>query len=92
MDEFTCRNFGSDVIQEADELLMSMALHVAANDRAVENVQGSEQCGGAVTLVVAGYRSGTAPLQREARLSTVERLVWLFSSTLSTIAWAGGST
>ena len=34
-----------DVIEEADELLVAMALHVAADDRAVEDVEGGEQCG-----------------------------------------------
>jgi hypothetical protein len=36
-------NLGLDGVEEADELLMAMALHVAADDRAVEDVERREQ-------------------------------------------------
>jgi hypothetical protein len=54
--------------------LMPVALHIAADDGAIENVEGGEQGGGAVSLVVMGHRSGAARFQGQARLSTVERL------------------
>ena len=63
-----------DRIEEADELLVAMVLHVAANDSAIEDVEGCEQRGGAVTFVVVGHRPGTARLHRQPRLGTVERL------------------
>ena len=53
---------------------MSVALHVAADDGAVENIQGSEKCGGAVALVIMGHRAGTPLLHRKTRLRPVECL------------------
>jgi hypothetical protein len=35
-------NLGLDGVEEADELLMPMALHVAANHRAIEDIQSGE--------------------------------------------------
>ena len=53
---------------------MPMALHVAADDGAIEDVEGGEQRSGTVTLVVVRHRPGAARLHRQARLGTVERL------------------
>ena len=39
VDRFACRNLLLDGVEEADELLVAMALHVAADDRAVEDVE-----------------------------------------------------
>ena len=61
-------------VQESDELLMAMALHVAADDRAVEHVQRGEEGRGAVALVVMGHRAEPALLQRQSRLGAVEGL------------------
>jgi hypothetical protein len=47
--------------EEADELLVPVALHIAADDGAVE-LRVGEQSGGAVSLVVMGHRSGSARL------------------------------
>jgi hypothetical protein len=38
VDHFASQHFGPDRVEEADELLMAMALHVAADDGAVEAV------------------------------------------------------
>src|ERR1700737_2164795 len=73
-DHFSPRDLPLDRVEEADELLMAMALHVAADDGAVKDVEGCEQRGGAVTFVVVCHRSGTARLHRQTRLSAVERL------------------
>ena len=62
-----------DGIQEADEFLMAMALHVVADDRSVEDAHGREQSGRPVPLVVSGHSSGAA-LHRQAGLSTIEGL------------------
>ena len=51
-----------------------MALHVAADDGAIEDVEGSEQRDGAVTFVVVGHRTGTARLHRQPWLGAVECL------------------
>ena len=50
-----------DGIEEADELLMAMALHALADDGAVEHVERREQRRGAVTLVVMRHRPGSGP-------------------------------
>ena len=67
----TCASIG---IEEADELLMAVALHAAADDLAFEDVEGGEQRGGAVALVVVGHRPAAARLHRQPRLGAVERL------------------
>jgi hypothetical protein len=49
------------VTQEGEELLMTMARFALGDDRAVEHVEGGEQGGGAVTLVVVGPRCSRTP-------------------------------
>ena len=63
-----------DIIEEADELLMPVALHVATDDGAVENVEGGKQGGCAVAFVIVGHRPGAAGLHRQSRLGAVEGL------------------
>ena len=67
-------NLALDGVEEADELLMAVALHAAADHRAVEHVERGEQGGRAVALVIVGHGSGAALLHRQARLGAVERL------------------
>ena len=74
VDVLAGRHRGLDGVEEADELLVAVALHVAADDGAVEDVQRGEQRGGAVPLVVVGHRAGAALLHRQAGLGAVERL------------------
>ena len=64
----------------------SCALHAAAEDGAVEDVEGGEQRGRAVALVVMRHGAGAALLHRQAGLGGD------FSSTDNTTACAGGST
>ena len=71
---------------------MAVALHAAADDRAVEHVEGGEQRGRAVALVVVGHGPGPPLLHRQARLGAVERLDLALLVDDSTMAWAGGST
>ena len=68
------RQLGLDGVEEADELLVAVSLHVAPNHRAVEHVQRREQRRGAVALVVVGHGRAPAALERQARLGAVERL------------------
>jgi hypothetical protein len=53
---------------------MPVALHTAADDLAFEDVEGGEQGGGAVALVIMGHRGAAPLLHRQARLGAVERL------------------
>ena len=48
MDGLGLGNLRLDGVEEADELLMAMALHVLPDDRAVEHVESGEQGGRAV--------------------------------------------
>ena len=74
VDPLPRRNLPLDHIEEADELLMTMTLHVAADHGAVEHVERGEQRGGAIALVVLGHGAGAALLQRQTRLCAIERL------------------
>src|ERR1700722_19551752 len=49
VDRFSLRDPSLDGVEEADELLMAVALHVVPDDGAVEYVEGGEQRRGAVT-------------------------------------------
>src|SRR4051812_43383969 len=64
----------SMVFEESDELLMAVALHVATDDRAFENVKGSEQGCGAVPLIVVGHCAGPPLLHRQSWLGSIEGL------------------
>src|SRR5450756_1545990 len=74
VDRLLDRDLRLDGIEEADELLVPVALHVAADDGTVEDVESSEQRGGTVAFVVVGHRSSTARLHRQTGLGAVERL------------------
>ena len=62
MDRLAFGDLSVDEIEEANELLVPMALHVAADDGAVEDIEGGEQGRGAVALVVMRHRAGAAGL------------------------------
>lgn len=51
------RHLGIDGVEKANELLMAVALHVPADDGAVEHVEGGEQRGRAIALVDAMGRA-----------------------------------
>jgi len=53
---------------------MAMALHVPADDGAVEDVEGGEEGGGAVALVVVRHRAEPPLLHRQAGLGPVQCL------------------
>jgi hypothetical protein len=61
-------------VEKANELLVSMTLHVAADHGSIEDVHGRKQGGRAVPLVVMGHRSGAALFHRQPWLGAVERL------------------
>ena len=74
VDDLAHRDFRLDRVEKTDELLMPVTLHIAADHRAVENVQGGEQGRRAVPFVVMGHGSSAALFQRQPRLGAVERL------------------
>ena len=74
VDHFPCRDLLLDRVEEADELLVAMALHVAADGGTLEDVEGCEQRGGTVAFAVMGHCPGTARLHRQPRLGAVECL------------------
>ena len=70
-------------VREKGELLLALAVFAAADDRAVQHVQGGEQRGSPVALgafraerpvVVVAYRPDLAPFERQAGLGAIERL------------------
>src|SRR5262245_39756608 len=67
-------NLGVDGVEEADELLMATTLHVAADNGAVENVEGGEQSGRPMAFVIMSHGTGAAGLHRQARLGAIEGL------------------
>src|SRR6516164_1821142 len=74
MDRFLLGHPGIDDVEEADELLMAMALHTLADDLTFQYIKRRKQCRGAVTLVVVGDGAGTSLLHRQPRLGAVQRL------------------
>jgi len=74
VDRLAGRNLALDGVEKAGELLMPMALHVAADDGSVEHVHGRKQRGRAVPLVIVGHGSSAALLQRQRGLRSIQRL------------------
>ena len=60
--------------EKLNEFLVGVLGHAATNHSAVEDIQGREQGGGAVPLVVVGHGGAFAQLQRQAGLGAVEGL------------------
>jgi hypothetical protein len=74
MDRLVGRNLALDGIEKANEFEVTVALHAAANDGAVEHAERREQRGGAVPLVVVRHRLAAPGLDRQSRLGAVECL------------------
>src|SRR5205823_6717777 len=74
VDRFVGRHLALDGIEKTNEFLMPVALHTAPDDLAFKDVEGGEQGGGAVALVIVCHR-GAAPLfHRQPGLGAIERL------------------
>jgi hypothetical protein len=58
VDQLASRHGCLDGVEEADELLVAMALHAPSQHGAVEDVQGRKERGGAVARVVVGRSPG----------------------------------
>jgi hypothetical protein len=74
VDCLALRHLGLDGVEEADEFLMAMALHAAPDDLAFENVEGGEQGGGAIALVIVSHRGAAPLLDRQSGLGAVKGL------------------
>ena len=74
VNDFASRHFGFDGVEKADELLMPMALHTAADDRAIEDIESGEQSRRAVALVIMRERSASSWLHRQTGLGAIECL------------------
>jgi ComEC/Rec2-related protein len=80
-DDLANRHLGLDGVEEADELLMPVPLHTAADDLALEHVERGEQCRRAVALVVVRHGPTPAGLQGKARLDRT-------ALSLRLVAWS----
>jgi hypothetical protein len=60
LDALVGRDGAFDLVEEADELLVPVLLHAAADDGPVEHVERGEQRRRAVALIVVGHRAATA--------------------------------
>lgn len=74
VDDLALRRGALDRGEKADELLMPMLLHAAADDGSVQNIERGEQGGRAVSLVVVGHGPAFSGFERQAGLCTLERL------------------
>ena len=74
MDDFAGRDLPLHGVEELKELLMAMAFHAAADNRAVQNIEGGEERRGSVALAIMGHGRAFTGLQGQARLRAVERL------------------
>ncbi|KRP90396.1 hypothetical protein AOQ73_25110 [Bradyrhizobium pachyrhizi] len=74
MDVQLGRHVSFDVTQEGEELLVAMARFALSDDCAVEHVEGGEQGGRAMTLVVVGDALDVAKPHRKHGLGSFESL------------------
>jgi hypothetical protein len=84
--------FAVDLVEKADELLMTVSAHALADNLAVEDVECGEQGGGAVALIVVGDRAQRPGFIGSPGWVRSSAWIWLFSSTDGTTACSGGST
>ena len=68
------RDIGFDVLQEAQELLMSVAGAALRDDLTVGDIESGEQRRRSMPIVVVGHPFDVAELQRQDRLATFKRL------------------
>ncbi len=72
-------------VEEANKLLMTMALHIASDHGSVDLVKGGKQHCGTVVLVIVGLCSSTSLHQGKSAVESLDL-------ALSWMACAGGST
>src|SRR5271156_1350288 len=74
MDRLVGRYLAFDGIEKADEFLVPVTLHAAPDDLAFPDVEGGEQGGGTVALVVVGHGGAASFLHRQTGLGAIEGL------------------
>ena len=74
MNAFVARNLAFDSVQEPNEFLMTVALHAAPDHLPLQDIEGGEQGGRAVALIIVGHGSGAPLLHRQSWLCAVEGL------------------
>ena len=74
VDGLVCGHLSFDGVQEANELLMPMSLHVSADDGAIQDIECGKQGRGPVALVIMRHGRASAALQRRARLGAIQGL------------------
>ena len=90
VDHLAGRHGPLDGCDEADELLMPMTRHAAADDLAFEHAERGEQGRRAVAFVIVREGCAFPPLQWKTRLGPVERLDLAFLVDGDHAAWRGG--
>ena len=74
VDDLAGRHGRLDGVEEADELAVAVALHAAAEDGALEDVERGEQCRRAVADVIVGLCRGMARCERQRGPRSLQRL------------------
>ena len=74
VDGLVGRDLSVNNVQEANELLVPVALHIAPDNRPVEDVQGGEERRGSIAFVVVGHGAETPLLHGQPRLGAVQCL------------------
>jgi putative transposase len=74
VDHFPRGHLGLYGVEKADELLVPVALHAAADHGALQDIEGGEQGGGAVPNVIVGHVAAAALFQGQSGLSAIECL------------------
>ncbi len=87
LDHLARRHCAADRVEKADDLLMAVLLPAAAKDSAVVDVEGGEQGGGAIALLVVGHGAAFAGRQGQAWLG--DRGPGSGFSRRSTARWHG---
>lgn len=74
MDGLVRRYLGLNGVQESDELLMPVPLHVAADHRTIKDIKRGEQGCGTGALVVMRHGCPATALQPQTRLGAIKRV------------------
>ena len=90
VDQLAGRDVALEGVEEADEFLMPMALHIPSEHRAGEDIERGEQRGGAVALVVVGQGGAAALLLPQSGLGAVEAMNRIASTTSPMSVVRGG--
>jgi hypothetical protein len=92
MERLVGRHLTLDGIEKADEFLVPVALHAAPDDLAFEDIQGGEQGGGTMALVVVGHGGAASFFHRQTGLGAIEGLDLALLVELSTQRFSDART